>query len=112
MGFYSTVIIAISKTELATQLLLGNKLPSMLNNESLQHETDYGKYWIFEELKWYYGYPEIDEVENYLKKIEDDANFAKCKLNEDGSYEYEGHPWNFELEQVSSINTPWGKVYK
>lgn len=113
MGYTSKVAIALHKTVLAENLITSTPLPELLR-KSAYTDLPQGRFWLFNSIKWYEGYPDMDEVTEYLLGLEcegrdtfDDHRFAFVRIGEDDrDIVTKGAPWVFDIQLVRDIQIP------
>ena len=70
-------------------------------------KTKDGLYLNWEYVKWYNGYPEVDQIEDFLSFLEEhdrEDEFAFFRLGEEyGDSESRGHSDDFEFYPVQSV---------
>jgi len=112
MGYRSSVHLGINSSaveEFLTHLATNPKAFDMAHQhaEGGMIRTKDGLYLNWEYVKWYDGYPEVDQVEGFLSKLESldrDDEFAFFRMGEEyGDSESRGHSDSFEFYPVQSV---------
>ena len=105
MGYYSEVVIALSKQQVFKDGLLTKTLPKLLKRYPRTKRNDCF-YWFIEDIKWYDSYPEIGEVDYYLDQLGDEK-YGFIRIGEESfDYEHRGSPWNYDIYLNCSIEFP------
>lgn len=113
MGYTSKVVIALHKTVLSESLITGTALPEILR-ESAFNDLPQGRFWVFEDIKWYEGYPNVDEVTVFLNQLELESvndfgehRFAFVRIGEDDiDIVTQGSPEIFDIQLIREIQIP------
>lgn len=117
MGYISQVVIAIHKQVLVRNLLTGTQLPEMLQ-EFPAKVVGIAHYWFWDSIKWYTGYPSVDEVNQYLASLDDEPDIEQehglafncygfMRIGEDeNDIESRGEPDVYDVHLCRSISTP------
>tara|TARA_Y100000593_G_scaffold77518_1_gene143549 strand:- start:784 stop:1131 length:348 start_codon:yes stop_codon:yes gene_type:complete len=110
MGYRSSVHLGINNSAVEdwlTHLATNPKAFEIANHEGCMHKTKDGLYLNWEYVKWYDGYPEVDQVEAFLSFLEDndrEGEFSFFRLGEEfGDGETRGHSDSFEFYPVQSV---------
>ena len=112
MGYRSSVHLGINNSaveEWLTHLATNPKAFEIANQhtEGGMIRTKDGLYLNWEYVKWYDGYPEVDQVEAFLSFLEDndrEDEFSFIRLGEEfGDVENRGHSDDFEFYPVQSV---------
>ena len=111
MGFRSTVVIALDKSTIASQLLLGNPLPGLLANATPNHDCEEYRAWVFEEIKWYTtAFADVKETQDFIDNLpnEEDEKFGFYILHEDMTTDLQGDPSHYGIYIESRVITDFG----
>lgn len=108
MGYRSQVVLAISK-ELIPFLLLAisknkeaEELVFKYGNLDRKYENDKSWLLVWEDIKWYEGYSDIDAIEKFL----DDAESGEWKITDDDGNEVHSE----ELFRFARVGEEHGDV--
>ena len=108
MGYRSQVVLAISK-ELVPFLLLATskcketeELVFKYGNLDRNYENDKSWLLVWEDIKWYEGYSDIDAIEKFL----DDAESGEWKITDDDGNEVHSE----ELFRFARVGEEHGDV--
>jgi hypothetical protein len=111
MGYVSQVIVGMTKIQYVDSALITRNLPKLLG-ENKPNACGDDVYWAFNDIKWYDGYPEIDECETYFELLMDSTKeneivFGALRMGEreDDSQEW-GKPWEFDIYLNREIRYP------
>mgnify|MGYP003563075083 FL=1 len=115
MGYYSEIVIAVRK-EILSEDLVYPVIPKELRNMVHQVIGD-AVYWHIPSWKWYDSYPEIAEILEFFKLLDerDTSNvgytsspwFGATRVGEgDNDVETWGEPYHFNINTVHYINFP------
>jgi hypothetical protein len=126
MGYRSNIIVALHKNIMARNLVT-NELPSFFKY-AIPEQFEDSFYWKFEGYKWYPSYPEIEAMETYFTKLENETKhtskcdddcenrahilFGAIRIGEgDDDTEDWGIPRIFGIEVNHSVDSPVGSLY-
>ena len=115
MGYRSDVAFAIDKKDYFSAIVLESKFPKIFNDENcftkteVEIEESTNLYFFCTEIKWYPGYPDIDEAEAFMDHLEtNDIEFAFLRRGEAMEDNQErGSPWNFDMYISRTIEMPY-----
>jgi len=109
MGYRSEVCIALDASATDSlnaflEVLPGNSLKELLNDaDETNHSEDTVKYY-WHHIKWYEGYPGIDEMETLLSHLPDEA-YGFVRIGEDyQDIEERGLAYEFDIHVSRSIS--------
>ncbi len=112
MGYRSSVHLGINNSaveEWLTHIATNPKAFDMVHQhaEGGIVKTKNGLYMNWEYMKWYDGYPEVDQIEAFLSFLEEnnrECDFSFFRLGEEfGDSESRGECSNFEFYAVQSV---------
>ena len=119
MGYRSSVHLGINNSaveEWLTHLATNPKAFEVANHEGCMIRTKHGLYLNWEYVKWYNGYPEVDQVEDFLSKLESldrENEFAFFRMGEEyGDSESRGHSDSFEFYPVQQVEVHYEEMEK
>ena len=122
MGYRSDVVIAVHKSVLASDLV--NPIIPKCLKEQPHHDTKDARYWVIEGWKWYDSYPEILEIEEFFKHLDEEfaripdsdspgytnGVYGAIRIGEEfGDSDTWGDPSDYEIYVNQSIDYPTGK---
>jgi hypothetical protein len=99
MGYRSDVAIALNTTaDVNLRLESRSEAISVLDNADQIIKGDDHTTYFLEGVKWYDGYPEVDEIMDYLGTLNHD-DFGYMRIGEsDDDFEAKGDPYAFGIE--------------
>ena len=107
MGYRSDLVIAINKQAFLDTMLRGNMPKILTRAKYVIHENAY--YWRLEGYKWYEGYVDVDEVENYLDYLEPNSWGYIRAGEEPDDIELKGDPYVFDIYAGNYVEAPFDR---
>jgi len=124
MGYRSDICFAVTKEALAIKLLKEEKEPAMFSEDWVEIE-EIGNIWYYsiDNIKWYEGYNEVDEVMAWLSTIEpiiktrgngvtvhhewEEEQYGFLRIGEDDEdIEFRGDPGHYDIWMERHISKP------
>lgn len=108
MGYRSDIIIGVTKTVVARDLLT-DEIPKCLKTiKYITDENSFAVYWEINQWKWYDSSPDVAAITSWLKSL-DQEEYGFIRLGEDDEdIEIRGSPTDFEMYLQKSIDFPFG----
>lgn len=105
MGYRSNVVIAIDKKLIARNLVT-SEIPTNITNNFVK-ESEKAHYFLLDQWKWYSEYPDVKEIEDYFKHLNDESDYeiyGAVRIGEDlGDVESWGSPNDFDIYAIQDI---------
>lgn len=106
MGYYSKGALALPKTTQTMMLLWEIPLPGILARMNTE-ERENCTYWLFDSMKMYPGYPQVDELNSFMDKLDTKPGedlYGYIRVGEEHpDTEERGDPYSLDLTVNTSI---------
>ena len=108
MGYYSDVVVVMSKEQWVRETLIGRMPIGILNEFDSHTSTDSKVIWQTTGVKWNNAFPDVSTVYEWLSAMEQDpdadSQFGFMRLGEEmGDVETVGWPYEFDVYPVQYI---------
>lgn len=100
MGYRSQVVIGFKKTAFFKNV--GDSAESFKDCDLISESED-NVIFIWEDVKWYDSYKDVQEITAVIRKCADDEYGFVRIGEEDGDIEKLGEPWEFEIVTATTV---------